>query len=170
MVLFLLVRFTVGLGFALPLPKKPGGDSPKTGYFRTGCRETGPQDRGSHVICAEVTEEFLRFTRSTGNDLSSPAPESGFPGLKPGDRWCLCAAGLRQGGSRSRPKRAPPSPLHPGRTFRAGQRELREGRRTLPSRKKPPIHPSPAGSGRIWSFPVCLVGYGISKSLSGRRS
>ena len=67
------------------------GKSPKTGYFRTGTCETGPQDQGSHVVCAQVTEAFLGFTRSMGNDLSSPAPESGFPGLKPGDRWCLCA-------------------------------------------------------------------------------
>ena len=67
------------------------GESPKTGYFRTGCCETGPQDRGSHVICASVTKEFLDYTLSKGNDLSSPAPEFGFPGLKPGDRWCLCA-------------------------------------------------------------------------------
>jgi uncharacterized protein (DUF2237 family) len=67
------------------------GCSPKTGYFRTGSCETGPQDRGSHVVCAEVTEAFLEFTRSKGNDLRSPAPEFNFPGLKPGDRWCLCA-------------------------------------------------------------------------------
>lgn len=67
-----------------------GGD-PVTGYFRTGACETGPRDRGSHVICARVTEAFLEFTRTMGNDLSSPIPEFGFPGLKPGDRWCLCA-------------------------------------------------------------------------------
>ena len=67
------------------------GDSTKTGYFRTGACETGPQDQGSHVICTQVTEAFLGFTKSMGNDLSSPAPEFGFPGLKPGDRWCLCA-------------------------------------------------------------------------------
>jgi uncharacterized protein (DUF2237 family) len=67
------------------------GDSPKTGYFRTGTCETGPQDQGSHVICAQVTETFLSFTKAMGNDLSSPAPRFGFPGLKPGDKWCLCA-------------------------------------------------------------------------------
>ena len=67
------------------------GDSPKTGFFRMGTCETGPQDRGSHVICAQVTPAFLSFTNSMGNDLSSPAPGLGFPGLKPGDRWCLCA-------------------------------------------------------------------------------
>lgn len=67
------------------------GDSPKTGYLRTGTCETGPQDQGSHVICAQVTEAFLEFTKGKGNDLSNPAPQLGFPGLKPGDRWCLCA-------------------------------------------------------------------------------
>ncbi len=65
--------------------------APQTGYFRTGSCETGPQDIGSHVVCAQVTERFLEFTKSMGNDLSSPIPGSGFPGLKPGDRWCLCA-------------------------------------------------------------------------------
>ena len=65
--------------------------SPKTGYFRTGTCETGPQDLGSHVVCAQVTQQFLDFTKSMGNDLSSPIAGSGFPGLKPGDRWCLCA-------------------------------------------------------------------------------
>lgn len=66
--------------------------SPMTGFFRTGCCETGPEDRGAHVVCAEVTAEFLAFSKSRGNDLSTPVPAFGFPGLKPGDRWCLCAA------------------------------------------------------------------------------
>jgi hypothetical protein len=66
-------------------------ESPKTGYLRTGTCETGPQDQGSHVVCAQVTEAFLSFTKAMGNDLSTPAPQFGFPGLKPGDRWCLCA-------------------------------------------------------------------------------
>ncbi|MBE9099765.1 DUF2237 domain-containing protein [filamentous cyanobacterium LEGE 07170] len=65
---------------------------PMTGFFRTGKCETGPQDTGVHVVCAEVTEEFLAFTRQQGNDLSTPMPMFNFPGLKPGDRWCLCAA------------------------------------------------------------------------------
>ena len=64
--------------------------SPLTGFHRNGRCETGPQDVGAHVICAEVTEEFLAFSRAQGNDLTSPQP--GFPGLAPGDRWCLCAA------------------------------------------------------------------------------
>ncbi len=64
---------------------------PITGFTRSGCCETGPEDQGSHTVCAEVTAEFLAFSRSRGNDLSTPRPEYGFPGLKPGDRWCLCA-------------------------------------------------------------------------------
>jgi len=63
-----------------------------TGFYRTGSCETGPEDRGAHVVCARVTEEFLAFTRANGNDLSRPVPAFGFPGLKPGDRWCVCAA------------------------------------------------------------------------------
>ena len=65
--------------------------SPMTGYYRDGTCNTGGGDFGAHVVCAEVTEEFLAFTKSQGNDLSTPAPMSNFPGLKPGDRWCLCA-------------------------------------------------------------------------------
>jgi len=65
---------------------------PRTGFYRTGCCETGPEDVGVHTVCVEVTAEFLAFSRSRGNDLSTPRPEFGFPGLMPGDRWCLCAA------------------------------------------------------------------------------
>ncbi len=64
---------------------------PMTGFTRTGCCETGPEDAGSHTVCAEVTAEFLAFSRGRGNDLSTPRPEYGFAGLRPGDRWCLCA-------------------------------------------------------------------------------
>jgi hypothetical protein len=64
---------------------------PLTGFFRDGCCQTGPDDLGSHTVCARVTEEFLRFSASRGNDLSTPRPEFRFHGLKPGDRWCLCA-------------------------------------------------------------------------------
>jgi uncharacterized protein (DUF2237 family) len=67
-------------------------ESPMTGFYRTGCCETGPEDEGLHVVCAQMTKEFLRFSKSRGNDLSTPHPEFEFPGLKPGDRWCLCAA------------------------------------------------------------------------------
>ena len=65
---------------------------PMTGFYRSGCCETGPEDVGVHTVCVEMTEEFLLFSRSRGNDLSTPLPEFGFPGLEPGDRWCLCAA------------------------------------------------------------------------------
>ncbi len=64
--------------------------SPLTGYFRDGCCTTGPDDLGTHVVCARVTAEFLTFSRERGNDLSTPRPEYRFAGLKPGDRWCLC--------------------------------------------------------------------------------
>ena len=65
--------------------------SPKTGYFRDGYCRTDDHDLGRHVLCAEMTEEFLAFTKTQGNDLSTPRPEFDFPGLKAGDRWCLCA-------------------------------------------------------------------------------
>ena len=66
--------------------------APMTGFYRTGCCETGPEDLGAHVVCVEVTAGFLEFSKARGNDLSTPMPAFGFPGLKPGDRWCLCAA------------------------------------------------------------------------------
>ena len=65
--------------------------SPRTGFFRPGCCETGPEDIGSHTVCAEMSTEFLTFSLARGNDLSTPRPEFGFFGLRPGDRWCLCA-------------------------------------------------------------------------------
>lgn len=65
---------------------------PLTGFYRTGACESGPEDIGCHAVCAEVTEEFLSFSRAQGNDLSTPRPEYNFPGLQPGDRWCVCAA------------------------------------------------------------------------------
>jgi uncharacterized protein len=69
---------------------------PMTGFFRTGVCVTGPQDRGTHVICARLTAEFLTFTKSQGNDLSTPNPAYNFPGLNPGDCWCLCANRWRE--------------------------------------------------------------------------
>lgn len=75
-----------------------GGDlqscctSPMTGFYRDGKCNTGLGDLGVHVVCAEMTADFLRFSMTRGNDLTTPQPELGFPGLKPGDRWCLCAA------------------------------------------------------------------------------
>jgi uncharacterized protein len=67
------------------------GSDPVTGFYRDGCCRTGPDDRGSHTICAVVTEEFLEHQRQIGNDLSTPIPQYGFPGLRPGDRWCVTA-------------------------------------------------------------------------------
>ena len=64
---------------------------PLTGFYRNGCCETGPDDVGMHTVCAVMTAGFLRFSMSVGNDLSTPRPEFGFDGLRPGDRWCLCA-------------------------------------------------------------------------------
>jgi uncharacterized protein (DUF2237 family) len=65
--------------------------NPLTGFYRDGCCNSGPDDRGRHVVCVEVSAAFLEFSRARGNDLSTPRPEFGFPGLNPGDRWCLCA-------------------------------------------------------------------------------
>jgi uncharacterized protein (DUF2237 family) len=65
--------------------------APVTGFFRDGCCNTGPEDLGSHTVCAVMTAEFLSFSSAQGNDLSTPRREFGFAGLKPGDRWCLCA-------------------------------------------------------------------------------
>lgn len=66
-------------------------DSPVTGFYRNGYCHTGPQDYGTHTTCAVLTSEFLEFTKSKGNDLMTPQPQYNFPGLKPGDKWCLCA-------------------------------------------------------------------------------
>ena len=94
------------LGVGSPAPVAPDEDrrsvtgsvlaacstAPLTGWFRDGTCRTGPRDRGVHVVCASLTESFLGYTQVQGNDLSTPRPEVGFPGLKPGDQWCLCAA------------------------------------------------------------------------------
>ncbi|MCC5793269.1 MAG: DUF2237 domain-containing protein [Chromatiales bacterium] len=69
---------------------------PLTGFYRDGCCNTGPEDVGRHQVCAVMTAKFLEFSRQAGNDLSTPRPEFGFPGLAPGDRWCLCAARWQQ--------------------------------------------------------------------------
>jgi uncharacterized protein len=73
-------------------PLLPCSVAPLTGFFRDGCCDTGPEDIGLHVVCAEVSAEFLNFSKAAGNDLSTPRPEYGFAGLSAGDRWCLCAA------------------------------------------------------------------------------
>jgi len=71
-------------------PLSTCSNNPRTGFFRDGCCNTGPEDLGFHTVCAVMTVEFLEFTRDRGNDLSTPRPDAGFPGLKPGDRWCVC--------------------------------------------------------------------------------
>jgi uncharacterized protein (DUF2237 family) len=71
-------------------PIVPCSFKPLTGYFRDGCCKTNADDSGTHVVCAIMTEDFLEFSASCGNDLSTPRTEWGFPGLKPGDQWCLC--------------------------------------------------------------------------------
>ena len=73
-------------------PLLPCSEDPLTGFFRDGCCNTSDDDVGSHTVCVEVSREFLQYSRFRGNDLSTPHPEFGFPGLQPGDRWCLCAA------------------------------------------------------------------------------
>ena len=70
----------------------PCSFDPLTGFYRDGCCNTGVEDVGSHTVCVELSEEFLAFSRAAGNDLSTPRPEYGFPGLQAGERWCLCAA------------------------------------------------------------------------------
>ncbi|MDT8327636.1 MAG: DUF2237 domain-containing protein [Roseovarius sp.] len=75
---------------------RPCSDEPLTGFFRDGACNTCAEDRGSHTVCAVMTAEFLAFSKYVGNDLSTPRPEFGFPGLKPGDRWCLCAGRFLQ--------------------------------------------------------------------------
>jgi uncharacterized protein (DUF2237 family) len=74
----------------------PCSVSPRTGFYRDGCCNTGSEDVGMHVVCARMTREFLDFEREAGNDLVTPVPEVGFPGLKPGDQWCVCAARWRE--------------------------------------------------------------------------
>ena len=72
------------------------GEDPPTGFFRNGCCDTGPEDMGMHTVCAVMTDAFLVYSRMSGNDLSTPRPELGFPGLVAGDRWCLCVGRWRE--------------------------------------------------------------------------
>lgn len=72
-------------------PLQSCSEDPLTGFLRDGCCNTSNQDAGSHTVCVQVNERFLQYSRFAGNDLSTPMPEYGFPGLKPGDSWCLCA-------------------------------------------------------------------------------
>lgn len=77
-------------------PLETCGTDPVTGFYRNGCCDTGGEDVGIHVVCAEMTREFLAFSASRGNDLSTPVPHFGFPGLRPGERWCLCVERWRE--------------------------------------------------------------------------
>jgi uncharacterized protein (DUF2237 family) len=77
-------------------PLLPCSFEPMTGFFRDGCCHTGPGDHGLHTVCIRATEEFLRFSKAAGNDLSTPVPEYGFPGLRAGDHWCLCVTRWQQ--------------------------------------------------------------------------
>lgn len=95
--IMLLIELAKAQNMSMPLKNVLGTelkkccDAPRTGFYRNGFCQTGPQDHGTHVACATVTKEFLEFTKSRGNDLMTPRPEWNFPGLKPGDKWCLCA-------------------------------------------------------------------------------
>ena len=84
-------RYDAGARNVLGGELEPCSTAPMTGFFRTGCCETGPHDPGMHTVCAVMSAEFLAFSKSMGNDLSTPQPDMAFPGLQPGDRWCLCA-------------------------------------------------------------------------------
>ena len=85
------IRYDAGARNVLGQELVPCSLDPVTGFFRNGCCETGPHDVGMHTVCAVMTTEFLAFSARMGNDLSTPRPDLGFDGLKPGDRWCLCA-------------------------------------------------------------------------------
>lgn len=85
------IRYDAGARNVLGEELVPCSLDPVTGFFRNGCCETGPHDVGMHTVCAVMTAEFLSYSKSVGNDLSTPRPDLGFDGLKPGDRWCLCA-------------------------------------------------------------------------------
>ena len=85
------IRYDIGARNVLGSDLVPCSLDPVTGFFRNGCCETGPHDLGLHTVCAVMTADFLAFSKCAGNDLSAPRPDLGFPGLKPGDRWCLCA-------------------------------------------------------------------------------
>ena len=84
-------RYEAGAKNVLGHELKPCSTDPVTGFFRNGCCETSHEDVGMHTVCAVMTAEFLAFSKAAGNDLSTPRPEFGFAGLRPGDRWCLCA-------------------------------------------------------------------------------
>ena len=87
---------------------------PTTGFFRNGCCDTSPEDVGSHTVCAVMTDDFLKFSKARGNDLSTPMPDFGFPGLKAGDRWCLCAPRWQEAFEAGQPPRVVLRATHEG--------------------------------------------------------
>jgi uncharacterized protein (DUF2237 family) len=87
---------------------------PMTGFFRDGCCNTSPEDFGSHTVCVVLTDEFLAFSKAKGNDLSTPMPAYGFPGLKAGDRWCLCAPRWQEAFAAGQPPRVVLRATHEG--------------------------------------------------------
>ncbi len=89
---FMTVRIGLHAQNVLGTKLLPCSLAPLTGFYRTGCCDTGADDVGAHTVCVALTLDFLAFSRSRGNDLSTPMPQYNFPGLKPGDRWCLCAS------------------------------------------------------------------------------
>ena len=95
-------------------PLKVCCTDPMTGFYRNGRCDTGPGDDGLHTVCARMTKEFLEFSRSRGNDLSTPMPEFGFAGLKPGDRWCLCAPRWQEALEAGQPPRVVLRATHEG--------------------------------------------------------
>jgi uncharacterized protein len=100
-------------------------DSPRTGFFRDGCCNTGPQDFGSHTVCAVMTDDFLAYSKMVGNDLSTPAPQFGFPGLAAGDRWCLCAARWQQAFEAGKAPKVALSATHEGALEFASLKDLK---------------------------------------------
>ena len=90
-VIVMTIRHESGARNVLGGELGPCSMDPLTGFYRNGCCETGPEDTGMHTVCAVMTADFLVFSKAAGNDLSTPRPEFRFAGLKPGDRWCLCA-------------------------------------------------------------------------------
>jgi uncharacterized protein (DUF2237 family) len=95
-------------------PLKSCSQNPVTGFFRNGCCDTSAEDIGSHTVCVVMTESFLQFSKSRGNDLSTPLPDYGFPGLKEGDRWCLCAPRWQEALDAGRAPRVVLSATHEG--------------------------------------------------------
>ena len=117
---------------------EPCGTDPLTGFYRDGCCSTGPEDIGSHTICAVVTSEFLEHQRTIGNDLSTPMPQYRFPGLVPGDRWCVTAANWLRAYQDGRAASATMAKI-----VAAGARMSRSTLTTISAMLRPPARPVP---------------------------